>query len=105
MADDSVVGRGDLGDWSRDEVREYEAALDVYTGLIAWCGDEIEAELKRPDGDPTVVAELRSRVIEYQRARRTLNPADRAEVARVRRELGGLLKTESTLRDARGVDG
>ncbi|MFC5724878.1 hypothetical protein ACFP1Z_32500 [Streptomyces gamaensis] len=70
--------------WSSEESVAYEAAIEAINSTVGACSARIAAEEASPEPDQAAIAEWQARQSECARAREALDPADHAEVARVR---------------------
>ncbi|MGL5859614.1 MAG: hypothetical protein ACRC35_14655 [Angustibacter sp.] len=88
----SVLVGLDRFEWSMEDTVAFEGALDTIGMVIACYSERIAEERRRPVPDDAAIERWAQARAETSAARRSLRPADRAEVDRTRHRYGRLYR-------------
>jgi len=90
----------DQPQWTQEEAIDYECAREAITHARSICYSQIYKEEAKPQPDKALLAELRAEAGRLFEERRNLDPADHAEVARVRAKCGAFVRAWNAKREA-----
>jgi hypothetical protein len=78
--------------WTQDEAIAFEVARETINHVMSICTSDLADEERRPVPDAAVVAELSARRAQLHQERTSLRLKDHAEVARITKEYGALVR-------------
>lgn len=85
--------------WTQDEAIAFEVARETIGHLMSICTSEIAQEERKAAPDKVVIARLEERFTALHQERARLRLADHAEVARISREYGALVRAWNRRQD------
>ena len=92
LSSSTALGRVEPFAWSDEESIAYEVAVESLTEASGWYVAKLREERGEPAPDQAVIEQWSAALARATQDRDQLDPADHAEVARVRREYGEVVR-------------
>ena len=85
--------------WTQDEAIAFEVAREAINHVMSICTSEIADEKRKADPDAAIVARLEARITSLHQERTALRLKDHAEIARIRKEYGAVVRAWNRRQD------
>lgn len=81
--------------WTQDEAIAFECACDAIAHMNAIYSASLCDEKKKPEPDLARIVEIKNKIDELARERRSLHVADHEKIAMIRREYGAQVRAHN----------
>jgi len=85
--------------WTQDEAIAFEVAREAINHVMSICTSEIADEERKAEPDAAIIAALTARRSELHQERTALRLKDHAEIARIRKEYGAVVRAWNRRQD------